>query len=135
MEQEAGGQEQENSSQGNTVLAAIGYLPMLFFLPLLAGRSDRFAQFHGRQSLAILLVFIALWIAIWVVDLIFGRMMGNVILLGFIFKATAWFIHNIVGVVASLLYIAAMIAGIIQAALGRYWRVPVISAYAQRLGL
>ncbi len=68
------------------------------------------------------------------VDIIFGRVMGSVFVIGFLFRAIAWLVHNLVGAVLSLGYFVAMIVGLIQAALGRYWRIPVLGAYAERLG-
>ncbi len=134
MEQNTGVQEQDLPSQENTALAAVGYLPMMFFLPLLVGGQDDFARFHGKQSLLLFLGFFVAWMGIWVIDLLFGRMMGSIILLGFIFKAVAWFVHNLVGMLVSLLYIGLMIAGMVQAATGRYWQVPWLGSYAARFG-
>ncbi len=68
------------------------------------------------------------------VDIIFGRVMGSVFVIGFLFRAIAWLVHNLIGAVLSLGYFVAMIVGLIQAALGRYWRIPVLAAYAERLG-
>ncbi len=125
----------EKPAQEFAVLAAIGYLPILFFVPLLVGRPDDFARFHGKQSLVLFLAFIAVWIAIWILDLVFGRVLGSIILLGVIFQGIDWVIHNIVGGLVSLAYIAVMIVGIVQAALGRYWHMPFLGVYAERLRL
>jgi uncharacterized membrane protein len=126
-------QDKARPGQEDTILAMIGYLPMMFFIPLLVGKPNSFARFHGRQSLFLFAGFAVLWVAIWIVDVLFGRMMGNVLILGFLFRAIAWLVYNVVGVAVSLLYLALAIAAIVQAALGREWRIPFLSAYMNRL--
>jgi uncharacterized membrane protein len=133
MEQMTTEQDQKRPAQEDTLLAVIGYLPMMFFIPLLVGKPNSFARFHGRQSLILFAGFAALWVAIWIVDVLFGRMMGNILVLGFVFRAIAWLVYNVVGVAVSLLYLGLTIAAIVQAALGREWRMPFLSAYMNRL--
>ncbi|MEO0079660.1 MAG: hypothetical protein ABIK44_03170 [candidate division WOR-3 bacterium] len=115
------------------MLAAIGYLPILFLVPLMARRDDPFCRFHGVQSLVLFGALLLLWISINIMDFLFGRIMGSLFLIGFIFKLIAWIIHNIGGPVVSLAYIALVIAGIVQAAAGQYWRVPFLGRYVERL--
>jgi uncharacterized membrane protein len=126
-------QDKARPGQEDTILAMIGYLPMMFFIPLLVGKPNSFARFHGRQSLFLFAGFAVLWVAIWIVDVLFGRMMGNVLILGFLFRAIAWLVYNVVGVAVSLLYLALATTAIVQAALGREWRIPFLSAYMNRL--
>jgi len=133
MEQMTTEQDQRRPTQEDILLAVIGYLPMMFFIPLLAGKPNGFSRFHGKQSLVLFAGFAALWVAIWIVDLLFGRMMGNILILGFVFRAIAWLVYNVVGVTVSLLYLAVTIAAIAQAAMGREWRIPLLSAYMGRL--
>jgi uncharacterized membrane protein len=120
---------------GSATLAAVGYVPPLFLLPLVGSRSDDFTRFHGRQSLAIFLLFLAAWVAILVTDLVFGQVLGRAVLLGFMFRAIAWLLHYVVGTLLSLAYIGVMIAGIVQAAQGRWWRVPYLGTLTSRFGL
>jgi uncharacterized membrane protein len=127
-------QASAQANQANLALAALGYLPMLFFLPLLAARDDKVCRFHGYQSLVLFVAFLLFWFAVWVLDLVFGRMMGSIFILGFLFRAIAWLVHNLIGAAVSLAYVAVVIVGLIQAALGRYWRIPVLGVYAERLG-
>uniref|UniRef100_A0A7C6EE67 DUF4870 domain-containing protein n=1 Tax=candidate division WOR-3 bacterium TaxID=2052148 RepID=A0A7C6EE67_UNCW3 len=115
------------------MLSAIGYIPFLFFIPLFANREDEYAQFHAKQSLVLFCVLILAWIAIWLVDLIFGGILGRIFILGFLFKGMAWLIHNILGTILSLGYLVLVILGIINASSGNFWRIPIIGAYAERL--
>ena len=133
MEQLTAEQERQRPAQEETLLATIGYLPMMFFIPLLLGKPEGFARFHGRQSLFLFATFAVLWIAIWIVEVLFGRIMGDLVILGFVFRAIAWVVYNIVGVVVSLFYIALMVAAIVQAAMGREWHIPLLDAYVHRI--
>lgn len=120
---------------GSATLAAVGYVPPLFLLPLIGSKSDDFTRFHGRQSLVIFLLFLAAWVAILVTDLVFGQVLGRAVLLGFMFRAIAWLLHYVVGTLLSLAYIGVMLVGIVQAAQGRWWRVPFVGTWTSRFGL
>lgn len=114
------------------LLAAVGYVPMLFFLPLLVRPRDSFCRFHGVQSLILISALMIFWIGVSILDLLFGKVLGNVILIGFIFKFVAWMFHHIIGTIVSLIYIVITIAGLVKAAAGQYWRVPLLSVYIDR---
>lgn len=134
MEPDAGNSRGSGGEPGaeSLTLSALGYLPALFFLPMIAGR-DEYARFHGRQSLVLFLALVAGWLCIWTVGLVFGRILGSIILLGFVFRALDWLVHNIVGGAVSLAYVGLLVAGMVQAALGRRWRMPFLGVYADRL--
>lgn len=125
--------ELKAGAEANRVTAALGYVPFLFFIPIFANREDEFAQFHGKQSLVLFCALIILWIAIWLICLIFRGILGNIFIIGFLFKTLAWLIHNVIGTIISLGYLVLMVLGIINAASGNYWRIPIIGAYAERL--
>lgn len=127
------GQPRSVPTAESCAIAAIGYLPMLFVVPLLIGRDDSFVRFHGRQSMLLFAAFAAIWTAIWLFGLVFGRVFGSILLLGFVFRSIDWVVHNVVGSVVSLTYIALTGVCLVQAALGRKWRVPLIGNHAGRL--
>lgn len=112
------------------MLAAFGYLPMLFILPLIFGQRYRFSRFHGFQSLFLLVGLALIWIAIFLVDVLFGNVLGKIILLGFIFRMTAWIIHYLAGTVISIIYLILTIYCFVQAAAGQEWRIPAIGILA-----
>jgi uncharacterized membrane protein len=125
----------EPASSDAVLLAAVGYVPLLFFLPLFVGTKEPFAKFHGRQSL-VMFAFVALFnIMVSITDLILGRILGGMFLIGFFFKAAAWLIHYPAGFVVALAYTVLVVMGIGQAATGQYWRIPVVGVYAERLRL
>ncbi len=125
--------ELKHNTEANRVAAAIGYIPFLFLIPILTNREDEFAQFHGKQSLVLFVAFIIVWIALWFINLIFSGILGHIFVIGFLFKAIAWLIHNVIGVIISIGYLVLILLGIINAASGNYWRIPIIGAYAERL--
>ena len=117
------------------LLAAVGYIPLLFFLPMFVGSREPFAKFHGRQSLVMFAIVVVFNIAVSITDLVLGRILGGMFLIGFFFKAVAWLVHYPAGSVVALAYAALVIVGIVQAATGQYWRIPVVGAYSERLKL
>jgi uncharacterized membrane protein len=128
-------QAEARASQDALILSAVGYVPLLFFLPLFTGSKEPFAKFHGRQSLVLFCVVVAFNIAVAITDLVVGKLLGSMFLIGFFFKAVAWTIHYPVGLIVAIGYAVLVVFGIVQAATGQYWRIPVIGAYAERLRL
>lgn len=117
------------------MLAAVGYVPLLFFLPLFVGSRERFAKFHGRQSLVMFALVVVFHIAVSITDLFLGRILGGMFVLGIFFKAVAWLVHYPAGFLVAVAYAVLVIIGIVQAATGQYWRIPVLGVYAERLKL
>jgi uncharacterized membrane protein len=115
--------------------AGLGYIPLLFFLPLWTGSKEPFARFHGRQSLVMFAAVVLFNIMVSITDLVLGRILGGMFLIGFFFKAVAWLIHYPAGFVVALAYAVLVIFGIAQAATGQFTRIPVVGAYAERLKL
>jgi uncharacterized membrane protein len=125
--------EINRSAEANRVSAAIGYLPFFFFIPIFSNKEDEFALFHGKQSMVLFCTLIIFWIAIWLIDLIFGGILGHIFIIGFLFKVVAWLIHNVIGSIISLGYLVLAVLGIINASGGNYWRIPILGAYSERL--
>jgi uncharacterized membrane protein len=125
----------EQASSDAVFLAAVGYVPLLFFLPMFVGTREPFARFHGRQSLVMFAAVVLFNIMVSITDLVLGRILGGMFLIGFFFKAVAWLIHYPAGFIVALAYTVLVIFGIVQAATGQYTRIPVVGAYAERLKL
>ena len=132
-ETESPGPEQPSSDA--VLLAAVGYMPLLFFLPLFVGSREPFARFHGRQSLVMLAAVVAFNIFVALCDWVLGRLLGGMFIIGFFFKTVAWLIHYPAGGIVALAYVVLLVYGIVQAATGQYTRIPVVGAYAERLKL
>ncbi|MBN2465713.1 hypothetical protein JXD38_08865 [candidate division WOR-3 bacterium] len=123
----------ERASSDAILLAAAGYIQLLFFLPLWVGSREPFAKFHGRQSLVMFGAVLAFNIMVAVSDLVLGRILGSMFILGIFFKVVAWLIHYPAGFVVALAYAVLVVMGIAKAATGEYWRIPVAGVYAERL--
>ncbi len=89
----------------NKVLAAIGYLGLLFVVPLFAAKQSKFAQFHAKQGLVL-----------FVIELV----------LGFI---------PFIGWAAELVLLCVSIYALLQAMSGKYWELPYLGQYAKKINL
>lgn len=125
----------ERASSDAILYAALGYIPLLFFLPLFVGDREPFAKFHGRQSLVMFAFVVVFNVVVSITDLLFGGILGRMFLIGFFFKVVAWLIHYPAGIVVALSYCVLVIMGMVRAATGEYWRIPVVGVYAERLKL
>jgi uncharacterized membrane protein len=98
----------------NKAIAALAYIPFLFFLPLVSCPESRFARYHANQGLVFLIVTM-IWSAI------FGAISA---ILAFI-----WFVGPIIIALLSLswlLFAAWFIIGIVNALGGRARPLPII---------
>lgn len=91
----------------NRLIAALSYLGILVLIPLLfVGKDDPFVKFHARQGLVILLAYIITAIAVsWI------PVLGNLV----------WLIIAIANIVA-----------LVQALMGKWWKIPVIGDLAAK---
>jgi uncharacterized membrane protein len=119
----------------NRVLAAVGYVPFLFFLPVFANREDEFARFHGKQSLILLAGLVGAWALIWLIDVILGGILSHIFLIGVVFRMLAWLVHYVLGGAVSIAYFIAIIYGATQALAGSNRAIPLVGVYARQLPL
>ncbi len=97
----------------NKAIAAIGYLGILCLIPLLAKKDSPFAQYHGKQGLALLVLIIIAqlgWIIYWIPIL-------------------GWLIMVAVYVLIAVLFVM----GIMNALNGKMKPLPVVGKYAETL--
>ncbi len=99
----------------NKALSAIGYIPVLFLVPLLVAPQSRYAKFHANQGLILTIASFVLGIAQAVLCAIFGIMP--------FFRE---FVPVIIQAVVSVAILAYMVIGIIYAVQGRAKRLPII---------
>ncbi len=121
--------------QDETLFAALGYLPPLFLLPILARGDSDFARFHGVQSLVLLLGLAVFQLLVVAVDLLFGRLLGSTLVIGPVFRLVAWIFHYPVGLAVGFAYLVFLVLGASQAATGRRWRIPVLGAFVDRMSV
>jgi len=107
--------------EGKT-LAAIGYLGILFLVPLLAKKENKFCQFHGKQG-----------------AVLFGlEVIGAIVLV--ILSVVLSFVPCGRGVISLVLWLAFWVCalglsiwGLVMALKGEYWKMPVIAPLAEKL--
>ncbi|MBI4115990.1 MAG: hypothetical protein HY447_05415 [Candidatus Omnitrophica bacterium] len=92
--------------------AAVGYLSVLCFVPLLLKKENRFAQFHGKQGLVLFILEAA------------ASILKAVPALGDVVFSLSFVVLGIF----SLL-------GIVKVLMGEYWEMPVIRDVASKISL
>lgn len=98
--------------EDNKLFAAVAYLGILAFIPLLLKKDSPFAQHHGKQGLALFMV----WIAWGIVGLVFSlAQLSALVSLGY------------------LALFVLVIIGFTKAWKGELWQMPVIGEYAKKL--
>ncbi len=98
--------------QEGRFFAAIGYVFILCFVPLILKRDNKFAQFHGRQGLILFIFEIA------------AAIVKSVPVIGDVIFSFAYVVLGI----ASLL-------GIVRVLMNEYWEMPVIGNIANKITL
>jgi len=95
----------------NKIIAAIGYLGILFLVPLLAKKDSPFAQFHAKQGLILFIASIAVGIAS-------------------VIPFIGWFLLAPLG---GLFTLVLLIIGIVNVFGGKMQPLPVIGQYADKI--
>lgn len=86
------------------LMAALSYVGVLVLVPLLVRRDDAFVRWHAKQGLVLLIgMVIALLAVVWV------PVIGNVLF---------------------LVLLVVSVIGLVQALLGRRWKIPIIGQVA-----
>ncbi|MFH1995835.1 MAG: hypothetical protein ABIJ27_02415 [Candidatus Omnitrophota bacterium] len=93
--------------QEGKLFAMVAYLGILCLVPLFFKKDNKFAMFHGKQGLVL---FIG-ESAIWVIGNLFGWLRG----------------------LGALIFGVISIIGIIQALMGKYWKLPVGGKLAEKI--
>lgn len=96
----------------NKILAIIGYLGILFLVPLLAKKDSPYAQFHGKQGMVLFIAEVV------------GYLIAVVPFIG-------WFLSLLIGLFTFVL----AIMGIINAAGGKMKELPLIGEYAKKINM
>lgn len=97
----------ENDISQNKIFAAISYLWILFLIPLLLRPQSPFAKAHAKQGLTLFIVQVISSLFIWVP--IIGQLWNIVII------------------------IVIPIMALVRALDGKYWPIPIISNYAEKI--
>jgi uncharacterized membrane protein len=98
----------------NKAIAAIGYVFILCFIPLLMAKDSAFAQYHAKQGFVLFVVEIVIMI------------ISNILVFIPIFGWSVMMILNLAVVILS-------IVGILKALEGDLWEMPFLGQYAKKL--
>ena len=125
---------------GGTVIAGLGYLFFLLGLIMFfAEQRNRFVKFHAAQSLlihlaAVLATFV--WLALFIVFAVVGVSLGVASSssggVAASFVGIFFLIAVLLGIVAAMLYVAALIWGMVAAFGGKATKLPVVGSLAER---
>ncbi len=103
-------------------MAALGYLAFLFIIPVKLRRDSMFVQFHARQGGVLFGLWLALVFVLFIGLLFAGDGVAATVLIGIVF-------------LASFLYFAMALIGLLKVALGERYRMPVVADVALLLRL
>jgi uncharacterized membrane protein len=92
------------------IFAFLGYWGILFLVPLLAKKENRFALFHAKQGLVL-----------FIAEVIVGILL------------CIPFIGWIIGFLGSIFCLVMAIIGMVQSLSGKYWKMPWLGTYAERI--
>ena len=98
--------------QEGKFFAAVGYVFLLCFVPLVLKKGNRFAQFHGKQGLVLFILEIA------------ASILKVIPALGDVVFTLAFVVLGILSLV-----------GIMKVLMGEYWEMPVIHEIASKISL
>ncbi len=103
---------QDSDVENAKFFAAIGYLNILCFVPLLLKKENKFAQFHGKQALVLFILEVA------------ASILRVVPVLGELVFTVAFVVFGILSLI-----------GIVKVLMGETWEMPVIYEISNRISL
>lgn len=98
--------------QEGKFFAAVGYISVLCFVPLLLKKGNRFSQFHGKQGLVLFILEVA------------ASILKTVPALGDIVFSLSFVVFGILSLI-----------GIVKVLMGEYWEMPVIHDVATKISI
>lgn len=94
------------------LMGALSYLGILVLIPYLTKKGDQFVMGHVKQGLMLLIVDVILWFAGWILTMVTLGLFAPVMMI-------IW-----------LLVMVVAIIGIVKAAQGQTWVIPVVGKTA-----
>ncbi len=109
--------EVDKSIEEGKIFAFIGYWGLLFLVPILAKKDNKFAVFHGKQGMVACIAAIAVLIVMHILLII--------PYLGLVLYYILWLVVLVICVFD--------IIGMIQALTGKYWKMPILGDIAEKI--
>lgn len=111
-------EEKKNSEQSSTqevveqgkIYAFLGYWGILFLIPIFAKKDNEFAVFHGKQGLVL-----------FILEIIF-TVLGYIPFIGYIISPLGYIFCGIMAII-----------GMAQSLNGKYWKMPWLGEYAEKI--
>jgi len=103
--------EVDRTVEEGKIWAFIGYWWILFLVPLLAKKDNKFALFHGKQGMVLFVFEVIIWILSYI-------------------PVIGWFI---IGPIGSIICIILAIVGMVKSLQGKYWKMPVLGDIAEKI--
>jgi len=123
--------------EGKT-FAGIGYLGILFLVPLLAAKDNKFAKFHGKQGMVLCgagivggIVAVILWVFLAIVFGVLGAVLPGPF--GCVGSAVGTVIGLIIWVIVFGGWLVLAVMGLINAFQGKYWKMPLLGGLAEKI--
>jgi uncharacterized membrane protein len=108
-EQSSSTQEQDVVEKGK-IYAFLGYWGILFLVPILAKKDNNFAMFHGKQGLVLFILEIIVAI------------LGSIPFIGLVIAPLGYIFCGIMAII-----------GMVQSLNGKYWKMPWLGKYAEKI--
>jgi len=108
-------EEQKNNletTNDDNIISAIGYIWLLFLVPLLLKKGNKYCEFHAKQGMVLFIASIILMV------------IGVVPILGWIIAFFGW--------IAIIIF---ALLGFVNALQGKEWEMPYLSKYAKKINL
>jgi len=96
----------------NKVMAMLSYIGILVLVPLLAAKDSKFAKFHAKQGLVLLIA--------WIIN-------GVIYVIPFI----GWIVGTIIWIFLAIM----AIMGIVYSLSGKYWKMPILGQFAEKFNI
>jgi uncharacterized membrane protein len=112
----------EAEIQDGKTMAILAYI--FFLIPLLTSRDKKFAMYHTEQALILWIAFVVIYIAMWVLIFIVGKISSGLACVASFGMLVPW-----------VAYIVLWIMGLLNAIGGKVKPLPVVGAYGEKLGL
>lgn len=109
--------ETDKTIEEGKIFGFLGYWGILFLVPLLGKKDNKFAVFHGKQGMVL---FIGL-----VIIIIASTILGFIPVIGVIISILAWLVY--------LALVILAIVGMVKALQGEYWKMPVLGDIAEKI--
>lgn len=111
--------EADKTIEEGKIWAFFAYWGLLFLLPLLGKKDNKFAVFHGKQGMVLCIALVAIFIVF--------SILAFIPYIGFIFVILEWLVLVVLGVFA--------IIGMINALTGKYWKMPILGDIAEKINI